>query len=185
MDRMMMKIPKIAKMKERRRWKTQFRKRNELCCAPKGKSWYMKKRHEKRVAAQKLAIKYQRDCDVCALKYAITHRWPAAKDVTCFPFMNPMALEGRSTKMMGLQMMNDPSFELSYGEVPQAEVNVEVYSDLLAEAIKDIKKGEEVFMSYKLEERKRKAQGDNNDGDRKKKARRESDEKSNGKRLSI
>eukprot|EP00977_Amphora_coffeiformis_P018074 scaffold6154_cov154-Amphora_coffeaeformis.AAC.1 len=85
----------------------------------------MKKRHEKRVAAQKLALKSQRDCDVCAPKYAITHRWPAAKD------------------------------------------------------------GEGVFMSYKLEERKRKAEDENNDGDRKKKARGESDKKSNGKQLSV
>eukprot|EP00977_Amphora_coffeiformis_P022901 scaffold11769_cov156-Amphora_coffeaeformis.AAC.2 len=83
---------------------------------------------------------------------------------------------------MGLQMMNDPSFGLSYGEVPQVEVNVEVYSNLFAVALKDIKKGKEMFMLYRLEERKRKAQDDNNDGDRKKKARRESDEKSNGKR---
>eukprot|EP00977_Amphora_coffeiformis_P009083 scaffold2068_cov222-Amphora_coffeaeformis.AAC.1 len=86
---------------------------------------------------------------------------------------------------MGLQMMNDPSFGLSYGEVPQVAVNVEVYSDLFAVALKDTKKGEEMFMLYWLEERKRKAQDDNNDGDRKKKARRESDKKSNGKRLSI
>eukprot|EP00977_Amphora_coffeiformis_P004073 scaffold813_cov148-Amphora_coffeaeformis.AAC.3 len=96
-----------------------------------------------------------------------------------------MALEGRSTKMMGLQMMNDPSFGLSYGEVPQAEVNVEVYSDLLAEAIKYIKKGEGVFMSYQLEERKRKAEDENNDGDRKKKARGESDKEGDGKQLSV
>eukprot|EP00977_Amphora_coffeiformis_P010485 scaffold2469_cov130-Amphora_coffeaeformis.AAC.1 len=30
-----------------------------------------------------------------------------------------MALEGRSTKMMGLQMMNDPSFGLCDGETPK------------------------------------------------------------------
>eukprot|EP00977_Amphora_coffeiformis_P025226 scaffold18772_cov137-Amphora_coffeaeformis.AAC.1 len=92
-----------------------------------------------------------------------------------------MALKGQSNKTMGLQMMNDPSFRLSSGEVPQVEVNVGVYSDLFAVAIKDIKKGKELFMSYKLEDRKRKAEDENNDGDHKKKARGESD----GKRLSV
>eukprot|EP00977_Amphora_coffeiformis_P026055 scaffold23936_cov76-Amphora_coffeaeformis.AAC.1 len=76
-----------------------------------------------------------------------------------------MALERRSTKTMGLQMMNDPSFGLGDGEVPQVEVNVEVYSDLFAVALKDIKKGEEMFMLYRLEDRKRKAEDENNDGD--------------------
>eukprot|EP00977_Amphora_coffeiformis_P014532 scaffold4093_cov166-Amphora_coffeaeformis.AAC.1 len=71
---------------------------------------------------------------------------------------------------MGLQMMKDPSFGLSSGKVPQVEVNIEVYSDLFAVALKDIKKGKELFMSYQLEDRKRKAEDENNDGDRKKKA---------------
>eukprot|EP00977_Amphora_coffeiformis_P025150 scaffold18389_cov99-Amphora_coffeaeformis.AAC.1 len=114
-----------------------------------------------------------------------TPGWPAAKDVTCFPFTNPKALEGRSMKMMGLQMMNDPSFGLSDGEVLQVEVNVEVYLDLFAVALKDIKKGEELFMSYQLEDQKRKAEDENNDGDRKKKARGESDEEGDGKGLSV
>eukprot|EP00977_Amphora_coffeiformis_P012392 scaffold3063_cov191-Amphora_coffeaeformis.AAC.4 len=96
-----------------------------------------------------------------------------------------MALEGRSTKTMGLQMMNNPSFWLSNGEVPQVKVNVKVYSDLFAVALKDIKKGEEMFMSYQLEDRKRKAEDENNDGDRKKKARGESDEEGDGKRLLV
>eukprot|EP00977_Amphora_coffeiformis_P012597 scaffold3146_cov158-Amphora_coffeaeformis.AAC.1 len=87
--------------------------------------------------------------------------------------------------MMGLQMMNDPSFGLSDGEVPQVEVNVEVYSDLFAMALKDIKKGEEMFMLYQLEDWKRKAKDKNNNGDRKKKARGESDEEGDGKRLSV
>eukprot|EP00977_Amphora_coffeiformis_P022200 scaffold10570_cov176-Amphora_coffeaeformis.AAC.50 len=123
--------------------------------------------------------------DVGDPKYSITPGWPAAKDVTCFPFTNPMALEGRSTKTMGLQMMNDPSFGLGDGEVPQVEVNVEVYSDLFAVALKDIKKGEEMFMLYRLEDRKRKAEDENNDGDRKKKAKGESDEECDGKRLLV
>eukprot|EP00977_Amphora_coffeiformis_P009064 scaffold2053_cov147-Amphora_coffeaeformis.AAC.2 len=46
-------------------------------------------------------------------------------------------------------------------------------------------KGEEMFMSYQLEDPKRKAEDENNDGDRKKKARDESDEKGDGKRLSV
>eukprot|EP00977_Amphora_coffeiformis_P021224 scaffold9064_cov87-Amphora_coffeaeformis.AAC.2 len=65
---------------------------------------------------------------------------------------------------MGLQMMNNPSFGLSNGEVPQVEVNVEVYSDLFAVALKDIKKGEEMSMLYWLEDWKRKAEDENNDG---------------------
>eukprot|EP00977_Amphora_coffeiformis_P016391 scaffold5077_cov95-Amphora_coffeaeformis.AAC.3 len=123
--------------------------------------------------------------DVGDPKYSITPGWPAAKDVTCFPFTNPMALEARSTKTTGLRMMNDPSFWLSNGEVPQVEVNVEVYSDLFAVVLKDIKKGEEFFMSYQLEEWKRKAEDENNDGDHKKKARGESDEEGDGKQLSV
>eukprot|EP00977_Amphora_coffeiformis_P013257 scaffold3419_cov142-Amphora_coffeaeformis.AAC.5 len=99
--------------------------------------------------------------DVGDPKYSITPGWPAAKDVTCFPFTNPMALEGRSTKTTGLRMMNDPSFWLSNGE------------------------GEEFFMSYQLEEWKRKAEDENNDGDHKKKARGESDEEGDGKQLSV
>eukprot|EP00977_Amphora_coffeiformis_P025224 scaffold18755_cov99-Amphora_coffeaeformis.AAC.4 len=86
---------------------------------------------------------------------------------------------------MGLQMMNNPSFGLSNGEVPQVEVNVDVYSDLFAVALKDIKRGEEMFMSYQLEDWKRKAEDENNDGNRKKKARGESDEEGDGKRLSV
>eukprot|EP00977_Amphora_coffeiformis_P023041 scaffold12134_cov76-Amphora_coffeaeformis.AAC.1 len=82
-------------------------------------------------------------------------------------------------------MMNNPSFGLGDGEVPQVEVNVEVYSDLFAVALKDIKKGEEIFMSYQLEDRKRKAEDENNDGDRKKKARGESDKEGDGKRLLV
>eukprot|EP00977_Amphora_coffeiformis_P012439 scaffold3075_cov134-Amphora_coffeaeformis.AAC.6 len=82
-------------------------------------------------------------------------------------------------------MMNNPSFGLSNGEVPQVEVNVEVYSDLFAVALKDIKKGEEMPMSYQLEDWKRKAEDENNDGNRKKKARGESDEEGDGKRLSV
>lgn len=132
--------------------------------------------------------------DVGDPKYTITPGWPAAKDVTCFPFTNPMAMEGRSTKTMGLQMMNDPSFGLSSGEVPQVEVNVEVFSDLFAVASKDIKKGDELFMKYQLKDRKRKANVDggsdgkedeNNDNDQMKKAKGDSEEESDGKPYSI
>eukprot|EP00977_Amphora_coffeiformis_P012381 scaffold3059_cov131-Amphora_coffeaeformis.AAC.1 len=74
---------------------------------------------------------------------------------------------------------------LSAGDTRQHSPSKVQVTDTVRLAVPRRQKGKEMFMSYQLEDPKRKAEDENNDGDRKKKARGESDEKGDGKRLSV
>ena len=58
---------------------------------------------------------------------------------------------GRSARMMGMQMMNDPGLCLKKGEEPEHAVNAQVRTGMFVIAIKEIEKGDEIFINCNCE----------------------------------
>ena len=85
--------------------------------------------------------------------YAVGASWTEGKKaILCYPFTANESMADRSTKTMGMQMMNDPTLSLKDGEEAQFEVNAQINFDLFVQAKRDIKKGEEIFIDYGWEE---------------------------------
>ena len=74
-------------------------------------------------------------------------RWNG-ETISCYSFSKKECFSRQSVSTMGMQMMNDPNLRLESDEDPRFEVNAEIKSDLFVQALKDIKKGEEIFIHY-------------------------------------
>ena len=81
--------------------------------------------------------------------YNITAGWPNGPLVRCFSLTSSKSKHERSAKTMGIQMINDPNFE---GRKSRFETNAEINKDLFVKALRDIQKGEEIFVDYNSEE---------------------------------
>lgn len=97
-------------------------------------------------------------------EYTMMPGWPGAKPLLCYPFMKVLGLGERTSKTMGLQMINHPSWGLSDDEKPLYTVNAEVKYDLFVVALRDIEEGEELFISYNTGEYASDGEGGKKDG---------------------
>jgi len=82
--------------------------------------------------------------------YSIAPGWPGGEIVHCFPLSHYKAMRDRSTRTMGIQMINDPNHGLELNAQPSEMWNVEFRSDLFVVALKKINKGDEIFADYRI-----------------------------------
>jgi len=82
--------------------------------------------------------------------YSIAPGWAKAENIHCYPFSHSDSMQERSTRTMGIQMINDPNHGLDDNAPPSPMWNVEFRSDLFVVALKNIKKGDEIFADYRI-----------------------------------
>ena len=80
--------------------------------------------------------------------------------ITCHSFSSSDCWQGRGAATMGMQMMNDPTMTYDDGnggnggdnESHGFDVNCQVQSDMFVRALRDIARGEEMFLDHQLED---------------------------------
>ena len=84
-----------------------------------------------------------------APQYSTKYDWNGGGKIWCYPFHHGNSMESKSEKTMGMQMINDPRYNLTEGQDPPS-YNARLQSDMFVMALDDIHEGQEIFIDYSL-----------------------------------